>query len=168
MTRHTTHHRPIEALLSVAIALPTLIFTVGTASAVDPLGCQAAKFSAHVHHARCVVRCQSRASDRVDACEQKCDNRRDRRLAVLQRSAVCTGASPSTDPNNSACDLQLLNAGWKQVKCFLRCQRLGISRETFDTTGCNNKCTTRFNAAKERILRQPICSRHDGRMPTIN
>lgn len=153
----------IAALASAGIALMAT-----SAHGAESLACQSAKLSAQVNHARCIVRCQGRPSERVQPCETQCDQRLTRRLQILQSASVCTGTTQSPAANNEVCDLQLLKASWKQVKCYLRCERLGVNSTTFHLTRCNDKCVSKFNRTRARVMQQPVCAHHSGQMPSIN
>ncbi len=152
------------ALVSGSVALMATL----AQAAEEPLRCQSAKLSAHVNHARCIVRCQRRPSEHLQACETRCDERLTRRLQILQSAAVCTGANSTPTANNDVCDLQLLKAAWKQVKCYLRCERLAENSSAFDSEHCQDNCSHKFDRTRARVLQQPACSQHSGQMPSSN
>lgn len=166
MKPDTSHHIP--GLLITTLVGASMAFAASSAQAGDSLACQSAKLNAQVNHARCVVRCRQRPPERVQPCETRCDQRLTRRLQILQSAPVCTGASSGPTPDNDVCDLQLLKAAWKQVKCFLRCERLAVNSPTFDIGQCNDRCTSKFNRTRARVLQQPTCAQHSGQMPSIN
>ncbi|MCX8072483.1 MAG: hypothetical protein N3C12_08535 [Candidatus Binatia bacterium] len=164
----TTPVHRIRTLSTGALVAAALVAVATAASAAEPLGCQAAKLSAQVNHARCSVRCGQRPPERVQACQTRCDERFTRKISVLSASPICTGQTSGSAANNGICDLQLLKAAWKQVKCYLRCNRLAQNSDTFDSSRCNDRCESQFDRAKARVLAQPVCSRHSGLMPSIN
>ncbi|GIW43881.1 MAG: hypothetical protein KatS3mg077_1163 [Candidatus Binatia bacterium] len=166
--RPQTRSNPSTFLFTATLASVAMVLAAGIARAADPLPCQSAKLSAQVNHARCIVRCQQRTPERAQPCEARCNDRLTRRLAILQSSPVCTGVAVGPSANNSVCDLQLLNAAWKQAKCYLRCDRLDRRSDTFNVARCNDRCSSKFDRTRVRVLRQPICSQHSGAMPSIN
>jgi hypothetical protein len=161
MTRHYSFP------LIPAIAAAAWALLVSSALAIEPLRCRSAKLSAQVRHAQCIVRCQRRPAERAGACAATCNDRLDRRIHILDASALCTGVTPPTEPNNDLCQLQVLRAAWKQSKCLLRCDRLAGRSDAFPADRCDDRCQNQFDRSYLRVVGQPMCSQYRGEVPTL-